>query len=103
MVLTWCEDSQAGQGHHLPNPVPGEAAVRALIRHPHTLDLQPACHFIFLGATSELQEEGISVSTCGRSKGESVQSPRSTVSAGSEVPGLLWQQPCYFLFIPRNK
>lgn len=103
-MLTWCEDSQAGQGHHLPDPVPGEAAVRALIRHPHTLDLQPACHFILLGAASELQNGGISVSTCSRSKRESVpQSPESPVSAGNEVPGLLWQQPCYFLFILRNK
>lgn len=67
VVLTRCEDSQAGQCHHLPDPVPGEAAVRALVRHPHTLDLEPACHFIFLGAASELQNRGISVSTCSRS------------------------------------
>lgn len=78
MVLTRSEDSQAGQCHRLPDPVPGKAAVRALVRHPHTLDLEPACHFIFLGATSELQEGRISVSTCGRSKREPVpQSPGS--------------------------
>lgn len=57
-VLTRREDGQAGQCHHLSDPVPGKAAVRALIRHPHTLDLEPACHFILLGAASELQEGG---------------------------------------------
>lgn len=78
MLLTRCEDGQAGQCHHLPEPVPGEAAVRALVCHPHALDLEPACHLVFLGAASELPEGRDSVSTCGRSKSESVlQSPGS--------------------------
>lgn len=55
--LTWCEDSQAGQCHHFADPVPGEAAVGAFVRHSHPLDLEPACHFIFLGPASELQGE----------------------------------------------
>lgn len=29
-----------------------------------------------------------------------IQCHRSPVSAGSEVPGLLWHQPCSFLFTP---
>lgn len=64
---------------------------------------QPVTSY-FWGPPLNCKKGGISVSTCGRSKGESVpQGLGSPVSAGSEVPGLLWQQPCYFLFIPRNK
>lgn len=56
-LLTRSEDSQAGHCHHSPDPVPGKAAVCALVRHPHALDLQPAGHLVLLGATSELQRE----------------------------------------------
>lgn len=35
--------------------------------------------------------------------GMAQRSPRFPVPASSEVPGLLWRQPCYFLFVPSNK
>lgn len=61
-ALTWSENHEVGKSCYLPNLVPCKAVVGPFIRHPHSLDLEPAGHFIFLRASPKLIGNKISAS-----------------------------------------
>lgn len=73
----------------------------------------PSCAPSATMIPKQQEDTGVSALQGGRSKGvpvpwtqpawEGSEEPKCPTSAGSEVPGLLWHQTCYFLFVHSKK